>query len=189
MAPKVKVTRESIIEAAVEIVRKVGIEGLNARVLATALGSSTQPIFSNFSSMSQLTDELIAYAYRSYRKLIERIANEGKYPSYKSSGMAYIRFAKEERELFKLLFMRNTAGESEEKAFGGYDDIISNLARDLSLSQKDASSFHFNSWAWVHGVAVMAATGYLSLEEDVISGALSVVFNGLKAVYCNKNEK
>ena len=35
----------------------------------------------------------------------------GKYPVYKASGMAYIRFAKEERELFKLLFMRDRTGE------------------------------------------------------------------------------
>ena len=40
----------------------------------------------------------------------------GQYPPYKASGMAYIRFAREQRELFKLLFMRDRT--NEEKAAG-----------------------------------------------------------------------
>ena len=40
---------------------------------------------------------------------------DGKYPPYKASGIAYIQFAKEEKELFKLLFMRDRTGEKIEE--------------------------------------------------------------------------
>ena len=52
MPPKVKVTKEEIIAAALEILRQKGMEAVNARAVAAALGCSTQPIFSNYSSMS-----------------------------------------------------------------------------------------------------------------------------------------
>ena len=35
------------------------------------------------------------------------------YPPYKAMGMGYIRFAAEERELFRLLFMRDRSGEEK----------------------------------------------------------------------------
>ena len=43
MPPKVKVTKEEIILCALELVRKKGAEGLNARELAAEMGFSTQP--------------------------------------------------------------------------------------------------------------------------------------------------
>lgn len=52
MPPKVKVTKEEIIAAALEILRQKGMEAVNARAVAAALGCSTQPIFSNYSSMA-----------------------------------------------------------------------------------------------------------------------------------------
>ena len=71
MPPKVKVSKEDIKTAAVEMVRESGAEALNARALAAKLGCSTQPIFSNFSSMEEIRGEVIRLAdglYQSYKK-------------------------------------------------------------------------------------------------------------------------
>ena len=54
MAPKVKITKQDIIDKALEIVRESGDSGINARSIAAALGCSTQPIFSNFNSMEEM---------------------------------------------------------------------------------------------------------------------------------------
>ena len=51
MPPKVKITKKEIIGAGVELIRKEGAGAINARNIASALGCSTQPIFSNFSTM------------------------------------------------------------------------------------------------------------------------------------------
>ena len=103
MAPKVKITKEDIIEAAIELVRQRGELALNARNLATTLNCSTQPIFSNFSSMEELRMVVIAQADKLCNQYIKDEVKCGIYPAYKATGMAYIRFAKEEKELFKLL--------------------------------------------------------------------------------------
>ena len=93
MPPKVKISKESIITAAVDIVRKSGAHALNARTVAQILDCSTQPVFSNFASMDDLRLEVIKSAENICRYYIEREINSGLFPAYKASGMAYIRFA------------------------------------------------------------------------------------------------
>ena len=61
--------------------------------------------------MEELLDETKKAAYGIYFSTIEKELNEGKYPQYKAYGMAYVRFAKEEKELFKLLFMRDRVSD------------------------------------------------------------------------------
>ena len=104
MPPKVKVTKESIISAAVDMARIGGIDVIIARSVAQALGVSTQPIFSNYSNMDELRADVLSYAERLYFEYTEREMSKDKYPAYKASGMAYIGFAKAEGQLFKLLF-------------------------------------------------------------------------------------
>ncbi len=105
MPPKVKLIKEEIVRSALAIVRKSGQGALNARSLAAELSSSTQPIFSNFQNMDEVREAVKKLAYEEYLSFIEREIRSERYPPYKASGMAYIRFAREESEVFKLLFM------------------------------------------------------------------------------------
>ena len=54
MPPKVKITKEDIINTALELVRANGEQSVNARNIASALNCSTQPVFSNFATMDDL---------------------------------------------------------------------------------------------------------------------------------------
>ena len=51
MAPKAKYTKEEIANIALGIVAGHGIEALNARSLAEAMGTSTRPIFTAYKNM------------------------------------------------------------------------------------------------------------------------------------------
>ncbi|MBQ4120914.1 MAG: TetR/AcrR family transcriptional regulator [Clostridia bacterium] len=94
MPPKVKVTKEDIIKTTLSLVREQGDAALNARNIANALGCSTQPIFSNFSTMDALRQAVIDEARKLFGDYINREVESGIYPTpYKASGMAYIRFA------------------------------------------------------------------------------------------------
>ena len=54
MPPRAKYTREEITEIALGIVAESGVESLNARSLAEAMGTSTRPIFTAFRNMEEL---------------------------------------------------------------------------------------------------------------------------------------
>ena len=59
MPPKIKITKQDIINTAIELVRASGDGAINARAIASALNCSTQPIFSNFETMDDLRDDVI----------------------------------------------------------------------------------------------------------------------------------
>ena len=108
---------------------------------------------------------------------------EGKYPPYKASGMAYIRFAKEEKELFKLLFMRDRSGERVGENKEEIRPLLKLIRQNLGLSEEDAYFFHLEMWIYVHGIATMLATSYLELDEEFISRVMTDGYEGMKARY------
>lgn len=190
MAPKVRITKEEIVEGAIELVRQGGELALNARNLATALNCSTQPIFSNFTSMEELRMVVITQIDQLCNQYIKREVESGVYPAYKASGMAYIRFAKEEGELFKLLYMRDRSQEAESKEMELGDEMESILQDSTGLSGAEAEFFHLEMWAFVHGIATMFATGFLNLDWAVVSKMLTDVYQGLKqqlGMECEEN--
>ena len=183
MAPRVKITKEDIIEAAIELVRQRGELALNARNLATTLHCSTQPIFSNFSSMEELRMVVIEKADWMCNQYIKREVKSGVYPSYKASGMAYIRFAKEEGELFKLLYMRDRSAEVVPKEMELGDEMKSLLHDNTGLTGAEAEFFHLEMWAFVHGIATMFATGFLNLDWELVSKMLTDAYLGVKTQF------
>ena len=188
MPPKVKITREDIVRIAVEIVRAQGEPALNARNIAARLQCSTQPIFSNFSTMRELRDAVIGEAYRRYHEIMQREMASGAYPPYKASGMGYICFAAEERALFQLLFMRDRTDESGDIMDQDTAPTIAMVQKGTGLSEEEAKLFHLEIWAAVHGIAAMIATNYLSLEPELISRMLTDVYQGLKKHYERRSE-
>ena len=183
MPPKVKVTSEDIVNASVELVRKEGVNALNARGLAEFLNCSTQPIFSNFKSMEEVKEAVLERAISLCKDYTAREVENGLYPIYKASGMAYIRFAKEECELFKLLFMRDRKGELVDKEAGFFDQMEAVVQKNVGLESDKARLFHLEMWAYVHGIAVMFATGYLNLDWELVSKMLTDSYLGLKKQY------
>ncbi len=181
MPPKVKITREAIASAAVELVRTQGADALNARSLAQSLHCSTQPIFFNFSSMSELRREVENAAFSLYRRYTEQEIASGRYPPYKASGMAYIRFAKEERELFRLLYMRDRRETEAAEDAEQYAWVAGLVQSSTGLSSQQAELFHLEMWTFVHGIATMLATGYLKLDLELVSQMITDVFQGLRA--------
>lgn len=181
MAAPVKISEDAILDAALELVRAGGPEALNARALARALGCSTQPIFRVFSSMEALRRAVLERAHALYRRRVEEASGPGSpYPPYKARGMAYIAFAGDEPQLFRLLFMRGRAGETDSPENGDWPKDTALAGAGTGLAGPEAELFHLEMWAAVHGIAVMRATGYLDLEEAVVSRMLSDVFWGTK---------
>lgn len=183
MPPKIKITKEDIVNAAVGIVRENGAEAINARTVASVLNCSTQPIFFNFSTMEDLRLAVVQKADAMCNEYRRREVENGRFPIYKASGMAYIRFAKEEKELFKLLYMRDRAREAVPEDSALVDEMAAIVHGNTGLDGSDAKVFHLEMWAFVHGIATMFATGFLDLEWELVSKMLTDCYQGLKKQY------
>ena len=188
MPPKVKVTKEAIIKTALELVRINGSGALNARSIAAALGCSTQPVFSNFATMEELQEATVKAAYEQYLFFLKKEVENGKYPPYKAFGMAYIRFAKEEKELFKLLFMRDREGK-ELVPSPDFEESVQMIMSANGIERKKAELIHLEMWIIVHGIGTMLATSFLSLDFELISNILTDIYQGIRARHLSKEEK
>lgn len=183
MPPKVKITKEDIINAAVDIVRESGAEALNARTVASVINCSTQPVFSNFATMDELRLAVVEKAGAICGEYIKREIENGKFPTYKASGMAYIRFAREEKELFKLLYMRDRTNEKFTQSNELNDKMESIVQRNTGLNGDTAKLFHLEMWAYVHGIATMVATGFENLDGELVGRMLTDAYQGLRRQY------
>ena len=162
-----------------------GVGALTARGLAQRLGSSAKPIFGLFANIEEVQQEVVKAANLRYQEYLRQDMSAGRYPPYKASGMAYIRFAREQKELFKLLFMRDRT--HEEKAAGDeLEALLGLIQKNMGLSRDDAYRFHLEMWIYVHGIATMIATAYLEWDMDFISAALTDAYQGLRLRFLPK---
>ena len=188
MPPKVRITEAEIVQTALELVREKGMDAVNARNIATALNCSTQPIFSNFATM-ELLQEAVSVAARSlYFNFISREVESGVYPQYKAFGLAYIRFAREERELFKFLFMCDRDGKDVSPT-EEFDASVEIIMKANCASREVAKLIHMEMWAFVHGIATMFATSFLELEWETVSDMMTDVYQGLRARHLSEVSK
>lgn len=83
MPPKVKITKEMVLNAAFEITRADGIEAINAKNVAAYLKCSTQPVMYNFATIEELKLAVFDQAFEYMKRKVgfskrkkERISNE-----------------------------------------------------------------------------------------------------------------
>ena len=191
MPPRYKFTKDEIITAAFELAREAGIESVTARAVAAKLGSSSKVIFGSFENMEELHREVIKAAEKFSWEQMSLAMKEGKYPAYKASGMAYIEFARKERRLFELLYMRKRsltqASKKEDRQ--RIQPIVELIEKNTGLDEEKAYLLHLDMWIFVHGIAVMIATSYLPWDEEFISRALTDTYMGLKHRFCEEKKK
>ncbi len=107
MPPKVKITKEMILNTVLDITREVGFEAVNARSIASKLQCSTRPIFTCYENMNELKNEFLAFAYEYYNQYVVNYRNSKSVSPYLLLPLSYIEFAQEETYLFKLLFIND----------------------------------------------------------------------------------
>lgn len=182
MPPKQKFTKEEIVHAALELVREQGADALTARALGDALHSSARPIFTVFDSMAGVRAEVEQAANDVYNQYISAGLRETE--AFKGSGKAYIRFAREEPNLFRLLFMTGTPQVPNIDVVLQEVDRISNPITDAAkemfgIDRKTAQRLHHHLWFYCHGIAVLQATGVCNFTDEEVDTMLTEVGGSL----------
>ena len=106
--PKQKITKEMVVEAAFELAREQGLEGVMVKNLAEKLGCSVQPIYSYCRSMDGLYREVYLKSERFMREYLA--GHIDKEDFFRSTGYAYIQMAKEEPNIFRMFLLHQREG-------------------------------------------------------------------------------
>lgn len=182
MPPKVKVTEEAILAAAIEIVRDKGIVSVNARDVGKVLGCSVQPIFSNFENMVKLKEALYQRTEKMFDDHMRQGMNRHRIP-FLGMGLAYIDFAKTEQNLFKYLFMSDVfKGRSVLDMIRADEnrEIVELISGMTGLDFDSAEQLFLSIWLITHGIAALMATNDCDFSEETISKLLMDTFSGMK---------
>lgn len=159
MPPSVRFSREAVLDAAYQLIRREGPGALNARAVAHELGGSTQPIFRLFSGMEELKQAVTELALITWKaKLRERMQSSA-FP-YLTIGMSYLLFARDEPELFKLLFMRDRVSDGSCTDYN-VEFGIPLIENTVKVDVETARKLYERNWLYCHGLAVTMATKYI----------------------------
>ena len=191
MPTKIRISKDMILDAAFEIVRKDGIEKLSKRELANKLNCSIRPIYYQFENVEEMQKELYKKIEHYFYKFLLDNMVEG-IPKYKQIGINYIKFAKKEKKLFQTLFMSDiglTPDAFVSKAGDDYKEIEKLVKISTNLKEKDIKDFHTKMWIFSHGIATLVACGTIKLTESQIQELLSYEFQALMLLEENPNNK
>lgn len=186
MPPKFKFTREQIVSVALYLLRKGGPSAVTARAIGDELCSSPKVIFSLFRDMGELRGEVVAAAKAVYASYVEEGLKQT--PPFKGVGTYYIKFASEEPQLFRLLFMdENGVSPRLDDVLnileGNYDTILGSIETTYGLSRETAEELYRHLWIYSHGIATLTATKVCVFTADEISRMLTEVFKGIMTEY------
>ncbi len=185
-----KISREAIIDAAVDVLREGGASAINARSVAKKLGCSTQPIYLSFQNMDDLkaavTQRAIALHTQHVREWLHILDADGscyrEHSHYSSYGIGFVKFAAQEKHLFRWLYL-------EGKQLGPYQDdvllpeIIAAIVNEYGYTKELAEKLHKDMAYYSYGLALLANTDHLNLTDEELLASFRREFMALAAYY------
>lgn len=182
MPPKPKYTKEEIVNAAFDLTREKGIDAVVAREVGKRLNTSSSPIFTVWSSMEELKEEVWKLAKQKYQQYMEDIFDYT--PSFKEFGMRVVGFAAEEPNLFRLLFLSKRDEHSPyirfKQEFGTiFTPLVEEIRKTFELTEEDAVDLLNQMIIFANGVAAYIISDRDSFSKGAVSRHLSKVCIGI----------
>lgn len=191
MPPKPKFTKEEIVAAALELVSEKGLDGLTARELGAALGSSARPILTVFENMEELQGAVRKAAMARFEQFAEKHLPD--MPIFKQVGMQMVLFGRKEPKLYQLLFMQEQENSTDfDHVFSLLGDTadrcIQAIKEDYGLTAQEAKALFENVWIYTYGIGTLCATGVCRFTEEELSRLLTGQFQAVMGLIRGKEK-
>lgn len=180
MPKKAIFKKKQIHNKAYELFEKYGLDEITARNLAKALDASPAPIYNCYTSMNELKEELIE---RAKKKYLEYLGKHATGVVFIDIAMGICTFAREEKQLFRSIFLKDYSYEGIIKQFKGL--VESEMEKDIrfkNVNKQEKDKIFLDCWIYAHGMATLIATNYLEniTDEEILERlkeAPEVIFN------------
>lgn len=181
MPPKVKISKQEILDAAFQILKNENMTAITARRLAKELNCSTHPIYQCFKNMDDLYSELHDIARRYFMSAVEANIKESKYP-WLELGVSFIQMAYREKPIYRFLYVERTRPISDIEEYIGNSDgkrfqtELSNIKNWKERSEEEKEEVHLMLRIFAQGLAAIANNCEEELEEEHIRKLLQRSF-------------
>lgn len=160
--------KAALVSAAVEILRKEGLEGLTLRAVARRAGVSQAAPYNHFADRRTL---MAAVAERGFNRLqdamMQAMQSAGGRQGLKGVALAYVRFAMDNPAEYRLMFGAELANTDDlpalraagRSSLGFVAEGISQLQRAGLVGAGDPHMIAAATWATLHGLAMLTLDG------------------------------
>lgn len=182
MARRVTISKEVILQAALNMLIRDGYSSINIKTLAKEIGCSTQPIAWHFENMEGLRSALADYAlaYAAGQVVLD---GTNELAAFESMGRSYVRMAVREPNLFRFLYL----GENTKGMVTSFKDIgtgaqgqerIGRIAAYFGITAESVKRYWQNTVIYSHGVATLVATGVIKATEEEMMDMINRAADG-----------
>lgn len=140
--------RAAVLSAAWKLIEKEGVVRLSVREAARRAGVSHNAPYRHFADREALLAALVAEGFELLNHVLENRAG-------RELGEAYVAFALEHPERFRLMF---SGGR-------GHADLLTHFAQPFAHLGADAAAAGAAAWSLVHGLASLVLEGQLEAGE------------------------
>ena len=181
LARKVQISKEMILQTALEMLIRKGYSTINIKTLSKEIGCSTQPLVWHFENMEGLRKALAEYALNYANEKMRSCMQNGM-ETFVDFGIAYINLAFDEPNLFKYLYMSGECGLQ----VGGFDvlvnadenaAIVGQIAGYLKISKENVSRFFQNTMIYTHGLASFIVSGIITSSKEEVAAMVKQTAN------------
>ena len=170
MARKTQISKNIILQSALELLIEKGYREINIKTLSQKIGCSTQPIVWHFGSMNGLRKELAEYALHYANEKMRSNANGTK--AFANIGAAYIEMAFEEPHLFHYLYMSGDTGYVAENfdVFTSDENAVmaEQIAVQLKIPIDEVNTYGTNMMIYTHGLASFIVSGLVKASKEEV---------------------
>ena len=166
MPPKQRFKPDDVIDAAYQIVRRQGWQGLSARAIARELNSSTRPVYDYFQSMKNIEIEVVKKALASF---VAYIGLDRTGDKWLDQALGYVLFARNEKHLFRCINDEEHIQYQREFARQHWLELGEQLAEDerfKNLSDEAKHRIRVVRWFLLHGISYLVSNGWMELPES-----------------------
>jgi AcrR family transcriptional regulator len=187
-------TKATILQAAQEIITEKGLDGLSLRELARRIDYSPSGLYEYFNGKDEIVAAICAEGLELMRDYLNRVPADLS-PSERlvQMGLAYLEFAHDHPEHFRLIFSHLTASRSSfnEKVDEGspYHLLLQAVqavieAEELTPGEDySLQEIAYSLWSLVHGMAMLRQTHLRYFQADfeaIHRRTLQIFAEGLK---------
>lgn len=170
MARKTQISKEVILNKALEMLIRDGYSYINIKTLSNEIGCSTQPLVWHFKNMEELRAALAEYALNYANDKMAPTA-ENAIDAFAQVGVAYIRLAMREPNLFKFLYMNGDSKFSFPnidtlKSYDSHEELVKRISDTYKISEEAAGRYLEHTIIYTHGIATMVAAGVVKASEE-----------------------
>ena len=168
--------RAEILTAATELLLESGDESaVSIRAVANRVGVTPPSIYIHFADKDTLIDEVVAQYFTRLDEVMRAAGaeHEDSWEAAHAQGMAYVRFAVENAELYRVATMKVCAEGTDadavlgQSAFVHFAETIERLMDEGFVDEGDPTPVVLELWTAAHGVAaLMIAKPYIAIGDN-----------------------